>query len=313
MIQRAGRIDRIGSPFKSIFIYNFYPEKELESLLNLVRILQNKIENINQSIGLDSTVLGEKINPKVFGIILDLKGDKDKKQQLFKQLEEEQFGGGECFWQPLKNFGIDKLKEFCDTLPYGIQSGLKKSFKGLFFNYKYNDTYHLWLLYDVISKSFITSKTEILDLISCPENEPRIIPDDVNIFEIHHLAREEIKRFFSEGLITARLRTPHGRMDKTLIHIKDELDYIRENYLAENDIWYEKILQIIDSLSSISLTKKRMQILRRIKKNYRNSKNWHLLLSELYSFIKEKPSLKQMEAVEYEEDKLKLICVDYIS
>src|SRR3989344_38514 len=30
MIQRAGRIDRIGSPYKKIFVYNFFPEDELE-------------------------------------------------------------------------------------------------------------------------------------------------------------------------------------------------------------------------------------------------------------------------------------------
>ncbi len=79
MIQRAGRIDRIGSPFDRMFIYNFYPEKELESLLELVRILQEKIEMINETIGLDASVLGETINPKVFGIIRDLKVTRDKK------------------------------------------------------------------------------------------------------------------------------------------------------------------------------------------------------------------------------------------
>jgi len=50
MIQRAGRIDRIGSPFKEIFVYNFFPEDELEELLKLVEILQNKIADIDNSI-----------------------------------------------------------------------------------------------------------------------------------------------------------------------------------------------------------------------------------------------------------------------
>lgn len=149
MIQRAGRIDRIGSPYKEIFIYNFYPEKELESLLELVKILQGKIQMINETIGLDASVLGEAINPKVFGIIRDLRGTKDKKEQVLKELEEEQFGGGELFWQPLKDFGLEKLKEFCESLPYGIQSGLKKGIEGIFFYYKYDEDYHLWFLYDV--------------------------------------------------------------------------------------------------------------------------------------------------------------------
>ena len=47
MIQRAGRIDRIGSKYDKIKIYNFFPEDELEELLKLVNILQNKIINID--------------------------------------------------------------------------------------------------------------------------------------------------------------------------------------------------------------------------------------------------------------------------
>lgn len=55
MIQRAGRIDRIGSPYQKIYVYNFFPEEELEDLLRLVEILQNKIRNIDSAVGLDST------------------------------------------------------------------------------------------------------------------------------------------------------------------------------------------------------------------------------------------------------------------
>ena len=73
MIQRAGRIDRIGSPFKEIYVYNFFPEEELEDLLRLVEILQNKIRNIDNSVGLDTTILGEEVNPKVFCIMRRIK------------------------------------------------------------------------------------------------------------------------------------------------------------------------------------------------------------------------------------------------
>ena len=324
MIQRAGRIDRIGSPYDMIFIYNFYPEKELESLLELVKILQGKIEMINETVGLDASVLGEKINPKVFGIIRDLRGTKDKKEQVLKELEEEQFGGGELFWQPLKDFGLEKLKEFCESLPYGIQSGLKrdwkitgfkdsKDFKGIFFYYKYDRDYHLWFLYDVVNNRFITNKTEILNFISCKEDEPRVVPEDLDVFEIHHKVREEIKKFFSEALIATHVRTVHGRMEKTLRDLRDELDFIKENYLEENDPLRERITGMIGNLHSIALTKQRMRILRRIWKNYKHSKNWYILVTELGGFLKEKPLNEEQEAVEFDERKLKLICVDFIS
>jgi len=313
MIQRAGRIDRIGSPFDEIYIYNFYPEKELESLLELVRILQGKIEMINETIGLDTSVLGEKINPKVFGIIRDLRGRREEKEKVLKELEEEQFGGGELFWQPLKDYGLERLKEFCEALPHGIQSGLKRGFRGIFFYYKYDDDYQLWYLYDAANGSFIANKTEILRFISCKEIEPRVIPDDLDVFEIHSKVREQIKTFFSEGLIATQIRTAHGRMEKALTDMRDELDFIKENYLDEHDPFQEKISDIIINLSIVALTKRRMRTLRRIWKNYKNSKNWHIMISQLSEFLKEKPSNEEPEAVEFDERKLKLICVQFIS
>lgn len=313
MIQRAGRIDRIGSPFDEIYIYNFYPEKELESLLELVKILQNKIEMINETVGLDASVLGEKINPKVFGIIRDLRRDEKIKEKILRELEEEQFGGGELFWQPLKDFGLERLKEFCESFPHGIQSGLTKGLRGIFFYYKYDDDYHLWYLYDASQDSFITNKTGILNYISCKPEEPRVIPENLDVFEIHKKVREEINRFFSEGLIATHIRTAHGRMEKALTDMRDELIFIKENYLDEGDPFGERITHIIASLNNIALTKKRMRTLRRIWKDYKNSKNWHVLISELDKFLKEKPLNEEQEPMEFDERKLKLICVDFIS
>ncbi|MFQ3675135.1 MAG: helicase-related protein [Endomicrobiia bacterium] len=319
MIQRAGRIDRIGSPFKEIFIYNFYPEKELESLLELVKILQGKIEMINDTIGLDASVLGEKINPKVFGIIRDLKGTQEKKDEILKLLEEEQFGGGELFWQPIKEFGLERLQEFCESLPDGIQSGLKKvipdrhGFRGIFFYYKYTEDYHLWFLYDATNDSFITNKTEILNFISCKETEPRVIPQDLDVFEIHKKVREEIDRFFSEVLIATQIRTAQGRMEKTLRDMRDELDYIKTNYFDREDPMQVKITEITNSLISISFTRKRMQILRRIWKKYQESRNWHILIADLQEFLKEKQTNEPVVVEKFDPGKLQLICVDFIS
>jgi len=123
MIQRAGRIDRIGSPFKKIYVYNFFPEDELEELLRLVRILQGKIINIDKSVGLDQTILGEKIHPKVFGIIRRIRG---KDSTVFDDLERDVYGGGERFYQPLKDFLKKRAIEELEKMPMGIHSGLKK-------------------------------------------------------------------------------------------------------------------------------------------------------------------------------------------
>ncbi len=63
MIQRNGRINRLGSVFSQVFIYNMHPDLELESYLKLVDRLQKKIERIKYTIGTDQSVLGEEENP----------------------------------------------------------------------------------------------------------------------------------------------------------------------------------------------------------------------------------------------------------
>jgi len=66
MIQRNGRINRLGSPFEDVLIANMMPHEELELFLRLVRRLERKIATIKNAIGIDQGVLDEEINPIEF-------------------------------------------------------------------------------------------------------------------------------------------------------------------------------------------------------------------------------------------------------
>lgn len=63
MIQRNGRINRLGSQFKEVYVYNMAPEKRLEVYLKLVKRLEQKINKIANTIGTDQSILGEQENP----------------------------------------------------------------------------------------------------------------------------------------------------------------------------------------------------------------------------------------------------------
>lgn len=63
MIQRNGRINRLGSEYESVNIYNMHPETNLESYLKLVSRLEQKIDRIKYTIGTDQSILGEAENP----------------------------------------------------------------------------------------------------------------------------------------------------------------------------------------------------------------------------------------------------------
>lgn len=320
MIQRAGRIDRIGSPFDKIFVYNFFPEEELEDLLRLVNVLQNKISNIDRAVGLDATVLGEEVNPKVFGVIRRIK---DKDAAVFDELEEEMFGGGEKFYQPLKDFLREKGIEELEDIPYGIHSGLERGIKGIFFHYRYGEDYHLWYLYDLAEKRIITNKTRILDYISCSPSEKRVIPDFFeSVYEINREIRGEVERSYKEAeqrhTVDSALSEINADKGKKFISsILREVEMYLDDYLLDfpedkevEQVWEKTRAELL----KISLTKKRVQELRGIWKAYKDGhKKWKNLLKGLTEFVEGKTTLEKESLAPYNADRLKLIAVDFIS
>jgi len=106
MIQRNGRINRLGSSFEQVRIYNFRPEAQLDKFLRLMLKLQEKIQVIGASVGLDSSVLGENITPKQFGLIENIYSDDPEKQkEAIESLERENdLAFDEIFENDLRTF-----------------------------------------------------------------------------------------------------------------------------------------------------------------------------------------------------------------
>ncbi|MDI6783012.1 MAG: C-terminal helicase domain-containing protein, partial [bacterium] len=86
LIQRIGRIDRIGSENEKVYVYNFLPETELEKNLGLHEKLQNRIREIQKTIGEDAKILdkSEQLNEEAMYAIYE--GDQAK---LDKYEEED--------------------------------------------------------------------------------------------------------------------------------------------------------------------------------------------------------------------------------
>jgi len=320
MIQRAGRIDRIGSPFKEIYVYNFFPEEELEDLLRLVKILQNKIRNIDSSIGLDTTVLGEEVNPKVFGIIRRIQ---EQDETVFDDLEKEVFGGGEKFYQPLMDYLRAKTAKELESIPFGIHSGLKRGIKGIFFYYKYGDDFHFWYLHDLIAGEMIRNKTKILDYIACPPEETRVIPDFFEkVYELNAEIVRDIEETYKEVEQRETVDPTLGeltsdRSKKFVSSIIREIDLRMDEYLLDfpEDKEVEKRWEgIKERLLSVSLTKKRLQNLRAVWRNYKNNhKSWKRLLKDISEFLEGKLHMEKEKLPPYNPKLLKLVTIDFVS
>lgn len=113
MIQRNGRINRLGSTYDNILIANVKPHADLELYLKLVRRLEHKISTINNTVGNDQSILGEKENPIEFhdmtgaDVIYD-----DDSEKASKAMEDLENTGDILDWAD--NYSIE-LKKFLDV------------------------------------------------------------------------------------------------------------------------------------------------------------------------------------------------------
>ena len=321
MIQRAGRIDRIGSPYNEIFVYNFFPEDELEELLKLVQKLQGKIIEIDESVGLDQTVLGEEIHPKVFGIIRRIK---NKDSKVLDELEKDAYAGGEKFYQPLKDFLKDKGVEELKKIPNGVYSGLKDNkISGIFFYYKYSEDFNYWYLYDLQENSMLKNKTAIIDYISCNKNKSRSIPNFFErVYEINLKVFENIKDTYTE-IYWDQTQSPKiaelvtSRSTKFIVNMIDDIDSQIIHYLDEfpndksvKESWKTKK----DKLICIYPSKRRLKELRRLWREYKVHRNWKMTIENINDFLKDKKDLDNKILLKpFDKNKLKLIAIDFIS
>ena len=132
MVQRAGRIDRIGSKHPLLWVHNMFPEEELERLLGLVESLSRKITDIDRTGFLDASVLGETVHPRNFNTlrrIMDEDGAVIEEQEQFAELASNEF-----LLQQLRGLLDTGAREMLEELPDGIHSGLARDGeKGMFF------------------------------------------------------------------------------------------------------------------------------------------------------------------------------------
>ena len=120
LIQRAGRVDRIGSKNDFIMIHNFLLDLEIEKDLKLEHSVDNKINNIQKIIGEDYEILkkNERINTNdiyaIYGennVILDNDNNFLEPSEYEKKLRNIQINKPE-FWKEIKN------------MPNGIRSSI---------------------------------------------------------------------------------------------------------------------------------------------------------------------------------------------
>lgn len=178
IVQRVGRVDRLTTEHSFVTSAVFFPEKELDDELGLLPKLTRKIQKAAGTVGVESTILGEKESPKNFNAFERIKkedatllDDMERSTELLPLMTPFQI-----ILSYLKKIGEKELKD----IQYGKRSGKKSEESGLILAYREKkniETLHL-LYYDYKRRRFdhINDVSWIFRNAKCSEEEPLTIP-----------------------------------------------------------------------------------------------------------------------------------------
>jgi len=207
LIQRFGRIDRIGSEHDVIYGFNFLPETGIERNLNLRQKLHNRIQEIHDTIGEDSAILDqtELINEEAMYAIYEKKGGQ---LSLFEDEEEEFLDLNEAE-EILRQLRSDNPSEYerIANLRDGIRSAKASHQKGLYVFCQAGRYQQLFLL-DEEGNEISREIPRILGTIKCGSDLAATkLPSGYNqaVMRIKRLFSEEVKHRQSERKYTLSL------------------------------------------------------------------------------------------------------------
>ena len=133
LVQRFGRIDRIGSEHDVVYAFNFLPEVGIERNLGLREKLRNRIQEIHDTIGEDAAILdpSEQLNEEAMYAIYEQHGGQ---LSLFEDDEEEDFVDLNEAEEMLRLLRREEPNEYerVASLRDGIRTALPSRHKGMY-------------------------------------------------------------------------------------------------------------------------------------------------------------------------------------
>lgn len=310
MVQRAGRIDRIGSAFEKIFIHNLFPDEGLEKLLGLVESLSQKIAQIDATGFLDASVLGETVHPRNFNTLRRIReedGAVVQEQEEFIELASSEF-----MLQQLKSMLAAGAKDRLDSLPDGIHSGLHRAgYRGLFFYFTAPDPsmsearQHFWRYYDLSTRKITDNRFTIASLIACSPDTPRFL-GEADVFTIQEKVRESI-------LESIQTQVAMEAAPKIIDPIQQTVSAVLREYLNNPKLQRSQVRQALKTLSQPMID----AAIRKVKSTYemyQTNNDEAALLTAILTVgnVDEAEAVPTQSLKQINADDLHLICWEYI-
>lgn len=239
LIQRAGRVDRLGSNHNEVYLLNVLPTNRnpndpssLTHFISIFEKLNKRLMAINQTIGLDASQLGEHAMPKDFSIYAKIAAnDQDIIRVLERKIEQFTNEPMDILAEIMADKGIDYLKK----LPNGIgayKRGVNKKGMFILFNASFSngEEKQYWRLKFFDDKSVIKNAGDIIDIIM--KGNSNNFGERIDYSTLLNYMRDMKDELYNEIKMGLKKKLTLGsvpiRANKTIKDIYDELSKVDE-------------------------------------------------------------------------------------
>lgn len=316
MVQRAGRIDRLGSSFDVLTIYNMFPDRALEMLLGLVKSLTSKIDVINQTGFLDASVLGEVVTPRDFNTLRRI-ADEDnsviEEQESFLEL-----ASSEVLLSELQKVLATEARRWLTDLDDGIHSGIeRRDARGMFFYFTaphpVQGQSHFWRYYDIAQNRILDNRYQIMQIIACGPETPRFPPPyrEVNVYDVQERIIESILADVEQQEVATLVAKPVAEEQNIVSQILQEQ--------LNNPEYDRRELRDLRRFLKQPLVGASVQALRQAMREYTTSGNLHEVVDVVRTLFQQQgtvqqdfSSMREPSNKRLTRDDLYLVCYEYI-
>ncbi|MEW2098192.1 helicase-related protein [Streptomyces sp. NPDC012485] len=177
LVQRHGRIDRIGSEHREVFLRCFFPDQQLERLLGLEERLQRKLKHAAAATGVGEVLpgfAGRDVNLTETRVEIDRLRREDA--SLFDEGGASALSGEEYRRRLQKNLDNPALRDAVTKLPWGSGSGFVRatgSQPGIVFCARIGDHAQPWFRYVPLTDEYAITRDEtgqpviVDDVLAC--------------------------------------------------------------------------------------------------------------------------------------------------
>ena len=291
IMQRIGRINRVGSDFDELIIYNFFPAVNTSKHLSLEDAIKHKIQMFHDLLGEDSRFITSEENVSTFGLYdsVMIDGDTDDIGINTKKIE---------FLRVINSVkrNDEKLFNKIKKLPQKLRIARKGDHDSLisFVKKGWIKTFYMTSNSDVRELEF----EDAIDIIQASEHESKIDLKDYyyDYLKINYKTfKDKVNSIISENIRTTSLSKSEKQLKKiiqaTKVNFKleyEDKEYLTKVYILINEgvldsIRVKRILKDLSLLKDLDTSDKVINVLsNNIPKNYlEKRKNYKITDSRL--------------------------------